>query len=577
MISQNLSLRSWTRRAVVVIAVASATACSHTGVVGEAPKQASSRPNVLVILADDLGYSDIGAFGGEIPTPNLDRLASQGRLLTNHYVAPTCSPTRAMLMSGTDNHLAGLGTMEEALRGAPQLRGKPGYEGFLNDKVTLMPEALRRAGYHTYMAGKWHLGKEPDAYPAARGFESSFALLAGGGNHFGPVPGKPIIADRPTWVENTEKVTLPTGFYSSTAITDKLIGYIERNRADGKPFFAYAAYTAPHWPLHAPDEDIAKFKGKYDAGYEQIREARLARQKALGLLGPNVKPYSGIPPSKDFPSWDLLSPEDRAEEARKMEVYAAMVHNMDRNIGRLIDYLVKTGAYDNTLVVFQSDNGAEPSQSFIPNNANNDNRLENIGRPLSNVGYGARWAEVSAAPFRLFKGWTADGGIIAPAIVRMPAQTQALPPVTVPTHITDVAPTILDVAGVKATATAADGRPLLPMTGDSLTALLREPTAPRRFVERPVEGELFGGRFVRKGPWKLVSVLPPFGDNTWELYDVQKDRYENQNVAAQHPDVIKRLAEDWDSYAKRVGLIYTVESRMPDVRFKAPPNRGGGL
>lgn len=525
------------------------------------------RPNVLLIVADDLGYSDLGAFGGEIPTPNLDQLANQGMLLTNHYVTPTCSPTRAALMAGTDNHLAGLGTMGEYLPQAPKLQGKPGYEGYLNDRVYWLPEIMRDAGYHTYMAGKWHLGTKPEQWPVARGFEHSFALLNGGGSHFAPMPGKPIFADRAQYVEDDQRAELPSDFYSSKSYTDKLIQYVKQNHGDGKPFFAWAAYTAPHWPLHAPDEDIQRFKGQYAAGYEAIRAARLARLKSLGLMDEDAQPNLGLPKSKDYPSWDMLTPEEQANEARRMEVYAAMVHNMDRHVGRLIQTLKDLGEYDNTLVIFMSDNGAEATDSFFPPNENTDNNVENIGRRLSNVGYGARWAEVSATPFRLFKGYTAEGGISSPAFVRLPGQNGSTERINVPTHVTDIAPTILDFAGIRLPEeNKYKGRSVHPMSGVTLAPVLKGDASTELLANRVLVGELFGGRYVRDGKWKLVSVMTPFAKNEWELYDLEQDRSESHNVAAEHPEVVMQMVRLWDQYVVQNGVVFAPNERMPDVR-----------
>lgn len=557
--------------ATITLSIAALAGCSHTDPGANAAQApAASRPNVLVILADDLGYSDIGAFGGEIPTPNLDELARHSRLLTAHYVAPTCSPTRAMLMSGTDNHLAGLGTMAELLPRSPAAQGKPGYEGYLNERVAWLPQLMRDNGYHTYLAGKWHLSSrsEPKGLPGQRGFTASFALLAGSGHHFAPVPGKPVAGDSQPYVENDAPVRLPANFYSSDFFTDRMIGYIDRNRRDGKPFFAYLAYTAPHAPLQAPDADIARFAGKYDAGYEAIRAQRVERQKALGLLPQDFVPSPMLPASREFPSWSQLTPEQQRAEARRMEVYAAMIHNMDRNIGRVIQYLKSTGQYDNTLILFQSDNGPQASPTFFVNSANNDNSLANIGRPLSNAVYGPRWAEVSATPLRYFKGYASEGGISAAAMVRLPRQTRQLPALTTPTHITDIAPTILEIAGIAQPSGEYAGRSIVPMTGTSLVPSLRSAQAPATMPERTLQGELFAGRWIRDGRWKLVSIRDPFSDNRWELYDISTDRGETRNLAAQHPQVVQRLAQKWNDYARNNGVVQAL-TPMTNVHFGA--------
>jgi arylsulfatase A-like enzyme len=329
------------------------------------PAVAQDRPNILVIVTDDLGWSDLGAFGGEVDTPNLDRLALSGVRFTGFHTAPTCSPTRSMLLSGVDNHEAGLGTMAEMQ--LPTQKAKPGYEGYLNDRVASIPELLGAGGYYTVMAGKWHLGLTDERSPAARGFDRSFALLQGLGNHFGAdQDGAWRAGDLAADYREDGKLTrLPDGAYSSDYFADKLIAYLGAPRPAGKanqPFFAYLAFSAPHWPLQAPRDLIAKYKGRYDAGPEALREQRLARQKALGLVPRDAKPFAltGVTP------WASLTAEERAIQARKMEVYAAMVDRVDQDVGRVLDSLEKSGQLDNTLILFTSDNGPEGSRMETP-------------------------------------------------------------------------------------------------------------------------------------------------------------------------------------------------------------------
>ncbi|WP_020656102.1 arylsulfatase [Massilia niastensis] len=547
----------------------------------------AARPNILMILADDLGYSDIGAYGSEISTPNLDALAASGRLLTNYHTGSTCSPTRAMLMSGTDHHRAGLGSMAETVAtlvangvapyGAANTYNfdtlPDGYEGYLNDRSLSMAQLLRDAGYHTYMAGKWHLASMPSAaplasggtpwvyrpasYPNAKGFERSFVQLQGGGSHFAPVPGRPTVADLfSVHLEDDKPATLALDFYSTTTYTDKLIAYIDSNKADGKPFFAYAAYTAPHWPLQAPDADIAKYAGKYDEGYEVVRARRLARQKALGLLPADFNANPGLDGVTGRPRWDSLTATQRATEARKMEVYAAMVENLDRNIGRLIQHLKQIGAYDNTLIVFTSDNGAEGAANQFPSNANVDNSLANIGRPLSNVTYGERWAEVSATPFRLWKAFSTEGGVSAPMIVRLPGQAAGRSALNDLTHVKDLLPTFLAAAGIPDPGASYQGKAVNPITGLSLLARLEGKGSADVRTGQVLADELFGGRYVIRDGWKMVSVQPPFGDNSWALYDLRSDRGETRNLIAEQPEIAARLNQDYDAWAKRAGVVW---------------------
>ena len=554
---------------------------------------APTRPNILLIMADDLGYSDLGVFGGEIHTPNIDKLAASGRLMTNYYTGATCSPTRAMLMSGTDQHVAGLGSMAEyvgtliarnkAPWGAEHQFGinnlPPGYEGYLNDNVLSLPQLLQDGGYHTYMAGKWHIAlmpaempkppmppipytPRPASFPKAKGFERSFALLEGAGSHFAPVPGKLLPADlASTYVEDDRRVQLSPNFYSTVSYTDKLIEYLDASKGDGKPFFAYLAYTAPHWPLQAPDADIAKYATAYQDGYEAVRARRIAKQKALGLLPSDFHPNSGLDGKLGRPRWADLTAAQQATEARKMAVYAAMVDNMDRNVGRLIQYLKDTNRYDNTLIVFTSDNGAEGGPSQYPNTPETDNTLGNIGRPLSNVAYGERWAEVSATPFRLFKSISTEGGITAPMIVRWPGQMKANPVLSDRAHVSDLLPTFLEVAGVRNPGTHYQDREVKPITGLSLSRRLggASPQAARA-PDDVMAGELFDGRYVIRGQWKLVAIPAPYGDNRWQLFNLATDRGETTDVIDQHPDVASQLTAEYEAYAKRVGVVHAPAS-----------------
>lgn len=589
--------------APVLVAVMALSACTtaQSPPVSAAPSQ---RPNILVIVADDLGYSDIGAFGGEIATPNIDALAAGGRMLTNFHTRAVCSPTRASLLSGADHHLAGIGNMAEVV-GSSTLQSRPenapwgktnrfdfdhipvGYQGHLSPKALSMAELLRSGGYSTFMAGKWHLAYQvaapdervrapfrlkPDALPHARGFDRSFALVQGGASHYAPsTPPTPL--DLTTYAEDGRvfpAAQLPRDFFSTQAFTDKLIGYIEANRASGKPFFAYAAYTAPHWPLQAPEADIAAQKGRYDAGYEVIRERRIARLKQLGLITVAMKPSTGVPGPAEGGTgpkrWSELSADERAREARLMEIYAAMVTNLDAHIGRLVEHLKRSGDYDDTLILFMSDNGAEGADAFAPPvpGTKVDNSLANLGRPGSVAAYGHRWAEVSSVPFRLVKGFTgAEGGTASPLIVKLPGQRQGVPVTAARLQVTDVLPTVLDAAGVKNPGTSFQGREVFPIEGRSFLAALRSPKAFGAVhpADAVLADELFGTSYVVKGRWKLsqTATLKPgvtLREQTpWQLFDLSTDRGETQDVAAAHPDVVADLRKAHAEYARRTGLV----------------------
>ena len=318
-------------------------------------RRKEKRPNILLVVVDDMGYSDLGCFGGEIRTPNIDTLARSGVRLTSFYAAPTCAPSRCMLMSGTDNHLAGLGTQKEAM--APNQIGKLGYEGHINNRVVSIASLLSDAGYHTYMAGKWHLGTEVEHDPYNRGFEKAYALLQGGASHFDDE--WMMCADyTPIYRENGVRTHVPRGFFSSEFYVDKVMEYIDSAK-DDKPFFSYLALTAPHDPLHLPDDWLDTYKGRYDTGWDALRSERLDRMKKLGIVPRDTKLSHSL---AMIPKWDSLNKKQKRFMARRMELHAGMVENLDRHLGRLIEHLKAKGVYDNTLIIFYSDNGAAPTE-----------------------------------------------------------------------------------------------------------------------------------------------------------------------------------------------------------------------
>nr|WP_217283867.1 arylsulfatase [Aquabacterium terrae] len=552
--------RAW-RRLSVLVAAASLAACSATPPPEpKAPKAA--KPNILLILADDLGYADLGAYGGEIATPHIDRLAKGGATLTNFYASPFCSPTRAMLMSGTDNHLAGFGDMAELM--LPEQRGKPGYEGYLSTRVAAVPEVLRAHGYRTVMAGKWHLGNAEEQSPAARGFDRSYAMTMGGASHFGDQFG--IVATDPSkppkalYRENGKLVDTPRQhFYSSEAFADRLVQYLDETRGDGRqPFFAYLAFTAPHWPLHAKDEDIARYEGRYDQGYDALRAERFERQKKLGLIPSESKLYTGNP---KWPGWARLTPEQQRSEARRMAVYAAMVDNMDRQIGRVLAHLAKTGELDNTVIVFLSDNGADGNSVYDVARTREwvhkdmDNSTANVGRPGSFVEYGPGWAQVGMTPFNMYKSFMYEGGISVPAIVWAPGQgvlAQQRPQVG---HVMDIAPTLYELAGATHPAAKGPGAGVLPVKGRSLLAFLQGKSTSAYAPDDAIGWELGGRKALRKGDWKIVYANSPWGKDTWELYNLAEDRTEQNDLAARHPAKLAELLADWRRYVADNGVL----------------------
>ena len=537
------------------------------------------RPNFLLIVADDLGYSDLGSYGGEINTPVLDQLAQQGVRYTNFYVSPTCSVTRSMLLTGTDNHIAGLGSMGELL--APNQIGEPGYEGVLNQRVVTVASLLRDNGYHTYMAGKWHLGLKPDQIPHARGFERDFSLLVGGGSHFDDqwnlewqIPKAPYTEDgRPL-----EK--LPKGFYSTRHYTDKTIQFIEEGRGDGKPFFAYLTFTAPHGPLHLPDDWLRRYKNRYDEGWDGIREKRLARMQELGIVDKGVNAADRL---YFLPRSSAFTPAVRVLQGRKMELYAGMVEYMDDQIGRVFDYLKQIGEYDNTVVIFISDNGAEGndlramvagqagSMGFLHamNNFAEDGH-NSLGRKGTYTEYGPIWAQVSMTPFRIFKGWVSEGGIRSPLIVSGPG-VQGAGEINKKAvlHVMDIVPTMLELAGVEHPS-AYQGHEIAPVQGKSWAPMLAGTTQSPRSSDDWLGWELFNNRAIRQGDWKISLLYRPMGTYDWQLFNLAEDPGEQYDLSTKFPKKRKELVALWDEYAKTNGVIIGERSPFERARKGLP-------
>jgi arylsulfatase A-like enzyme len=513
---------------------------------------AQRRPNLLLIVADDLGFSDIGAFGGEIPTPRLDALAAGGMMLTQFYADMTCSPTRSMLMSGTDAHIAGLGIMGAA-RSGPQA-GAPGYEGVLNFDVVSLPQLLKDAGYHTYMAGKWHLGKEVETSPVARGFEHAFASFDGAAHLGGLSWGGPGLA--PYW-DDEEVVNVGDDFYSTKYYTERMIQYIDESHGDGKPFFAWFAPTAPHWPLQAPKESIAKFKGRYDDGYEALHDSRLERSKELGLFPDD---FVAEGPVDGEPAWEDLSGEDKRLNARYMEIYAAMVSDLDTYIGMLIDHLDSIGELDNTFILFMSDNGAEPGKAarfsrWIEQCC--DNSFDNLGAGNSYVMYGPNWARDGGAPYRRQKFTAFEGGIHVPAFVNFPGRVAAGTRNDIVGTAMDVMPTFLELAGVDHPAPLYKGRTVEPMQGRSLLPEFFG-TGDLHDDEYWFGVELYGHRMIRQGDWKIVwDAAAPDGERGWQLFNVADDPAEQFDLSAQEPERFKAMQKLWHQYERNNGVILT--------------------
>lgn len=509
---------------------------------------AGSRPNILLIVADDMGYQDLSVFGSEIPTPSIDSLFNSGVMLTNFYTSVACQPTRAMLMSGMDHHLAGVGSQSRVVE------GNMAYQNRLIEDVASIAERMGDLDYHTSMVGKWHLGMEEGQAPAERGFERSFVLLEPGAFHFDLIGYGS--RDGVHYEHDGEPVTsLPDDFYSTITYTDHMLGFIDEASAADRPFFGYVAYTAPHWPIQALDEDMAKVRGRYDEGYDVIRERRFARLKQLGLI-----PADAQAPqlAAGFTPWAELTPERQAEEVAVMEAYAAMVERMDAEIGRMIDHLETIGELDDTLILFMSDNGAEGTRDdggFLAEYRSQfDNSRENTGRRDSYRLIGLGWGAAGAAADFLTKGALAQGGIHAPAAVSAPGLGLAPGRSDALIAALDIAPTSVELAGGTNTTTVG-GRDVLPMTGRSFAALLRGEIQTTRSKTEALVFEHGGQRAVFRGKWKALWMREPNGIGNWQLFDLAADPGETTDLAAANPEVMAELAAAYDAHAVAVGVI----------------------
>ena len=564
-------------RALLVTALVAATAASPAA--SPASAASSKRPNIVIILGDDLGFSDMGAFGGEIKTPNLDSLAHAGVRFTQFYTHASCSPTRSMLLSGVDTHLNGLGNMDEWT--APNQRGAVGYEGYLNNRVVTLPQLLKDAGYHTYMAGKWHMGKATNQIPAARGFERDFSLLDGAGSYW-DMSNFTAATPVSTFTEDGRYLKkLPKNYYATKTYTDKIIGYIEANRKDGKPFFAYVSHQAPHDPYHLPREWRSRHVGEYDKGWDALRQERLKRQIDLGITPAGTQLAERM---WFVPDATLLAPASRAILGKKMELYAGMVENMDFHIGRLIDYLKKIGEYDNTIFIVFGDNGAEGTDLFAmiagtPGTRDflfaaiqwSQTHPNAWGDPKSYVGYGQMWAQVSMTPFSQYKGYMAEGGIRNALIVSGPIVKRPAGSINHGIlHVADIMPTLLEVAGASYPKTV-NGHESPPLMGKSWGKLLAGEEESPRSTQDYLTWEVFGNRAVRQGDWKLRWQYQPYGTEQWELFNLAEDVAERHDLAAAKPEKVQALLALWDDYVRANNVILPsrvvsegLEKKLPD-------------
>ncbi|MCG8580133.1 MAG: arylsulfatase [Bacteroidales bacterium] len=493
------------------------------------------KPNIVVIMVDDMGYSDIGCYGGEIPTPHIDKLAENGLRFTQFYNTARCCPTRASLMTGLYPHQTGIGHMTNSPKGDQYSSwGTEGYIGYLNRNCVTVAEVLKESGYHTYMAGKWHLGyHQQDRWPMQRGFEKFYGTIAGATSFFKP-QGK-----RPVTLMNEHQPAPDSGYYTTDAFTDYAIRFIEEQE-DENPFFLYLAYTAPHWPLHAKEEDIKKFVGKYMHGWDKVREDRLAKQNKLGLWEHDI-PLS--PRDKRVRPWSEVDDQQKVRSDYRMAVYAAMVHCMDYNVGRVVELLEQRGELDNTLILFLSDNGgcAEMYHEF---GSKPDSMINNPNYSGA-VSYGIGWANASNTPFHEYKVKTYEGGISTPFIAHWPNEMkgQAGKITHHSNYLIDVMPTLLEVSGAEYPETFHGGKVIHSLEGQSMMPTFKGQTIDEHEY---MFWEHQNNCAIRYGDRKAVKRL---SDKEWELYDLSSDRAEQFNLADQHSELVKHLNDKWKEWA----------------------------
>lgn len=507
-------------------------------------RAAARRPNIVVIMADDMGFSDIGCYGSEIHTPHLDRMAAQGVRFTRFANCARCCPTRASLLTGLYSHQAGVGAMVNDQK-------LPGYRGFLNDRCVTIAEVLRAGGYRTLMAGKWHVGERRPHWPTDRGFDRYFGLISGASNYFTLDPERQMALDDKPWRPRG------AGFYMTDAFTDYALEFLDEPAAKRQPFFLYLAYTAPHWPLHAREAEIAKYRDRYQGGWDALRQERHARMVKLGIV---EKRWELSPRDPRIPPWQEAPHQEW--EARRMAVYAAQIDRMDQNIGRLLAKLREMGAEEHTLVLFLADNGgcAENLESGFRNKTGiyktHDGRDVRLGNdPAVMPGpedtfqsYGRAWANASNTPLRMYKSWVHEGGIASPLVAYWPdgiRQGNRLSHET--SHVIDIMATCCDAAGVAYPQTYR-GRRVTPLEGRSLLPILR---GSRRQEHPALFWEHNGNRAARRGRWKIVAGR----GEAWELYDLEADRTECSNLAAAHPALVQELEADYDAWARRAHVI----------------------
>lgn len=524
---------------------------------GAVTAQAAQQPNIVLILADDLGFTDIAPYGSEISTPSLTALANEGLRFTNYHTAASCAPARAMLLTGVDNHRAGVSNIPEAI--PPDQSAFDNYQGVLGNNVVTVASLLEGAGYHTYMAGKWHLGKERHQLPSRRGFERTVAMADTGADNWEQKPYIPIYK-KANWFADGEEMELPEDFYSSRFLIDKTIEFIDSNRNDGRPFFAYVPFQAVHIPVQAPQDFIDRYMGVYDAGWERLRQDRLAKAVGLGVVAEGTEMVD-MSTTQD---WDALPDDRKRYEAKRMAVYGGMIEAMDFHIGRLIEHLKATGQYENTLLIFTSDNGTEVSgpadpgrvqaQVFIRNQGYTS-EYETLGLKGSFNSISPSFASASASPLAFYKFYAGEGGLRVPLIIAGQSVLNKGELNHALSHVTDITPTILSLAGVKAPDGRFGGRPIEAMIGRDLMPIIRGDVERVYAEDETIGYEVGGNAALFRGDYKIVMNRGPVGDGQWHLYNIVSDPGETEDLADAMPERMQVMSRAYQQYVLENGVL----------------------
>ena len=560
-------MRSITLALLLGLLTTVSTANTATSETADPTAPSTVRPNIVLLLADDLGFSDLASYGSEISTPSLDALANQGVRFSNFHVAANCAPTRAMLMSGVNNHRAGVGNIIEMI--PDEFRDSPSYQGTLSKNVITVATLLKDTGYHTYMAGKWHLGHTPELLPSARGFERTVALADSGADNWQQKPYLPIY-DQANWFADGQRYQLPDDFYSSKFLVDKTIEFIDSNAGSSAPFFAYVPFQAVHIPVQAPQEFIDRYMGVYDQGWEALRQQRHKRAMTLGLV-PQDTP---MVPMTTTEAWQGLDADTKRYQAKRMAVYAAMVEAMDFHIGRLIQHLKDTGQYDNTIFIFASDNGSEgsgpsvestPADNLMLSILDYTNDYDTLGLKGSYSTIGPNFASAAASPLSFYKFYVGEGGLRVPLIMagKPLAPVQANDIIHAFSYATDIVPTILQLTDTPNHGGYYQGRAVEPISGRSVVPLLSKQTKRIYGEEDAIGYELNGHKALFLGDHKIVYNRPPIGDGEWHLYNIATDPGETLDLRNEQPQRFARMQTLYEEFVRDHGVLPVADDFDP--------------